>query len=109
MRFKLLCLAIIVSLAGLSASDLRLIQAVKAQDEASVRALLKQHVDVNAQQGDGASALHWAANFDNLTIADLLIRAGARVDAVNDLGSTPLHLACTNRSAAMAERLLVAR
>src|ERR1022692_2409681 len=109
MRFKLLCLAVIVSRVGLSAPDLRLIQAVKAQGEASVRALLKQHVDVNAQQGDGATALHWAANLDNLTIADLLIRAGARVDAANDLGATPLHLACANRSAAMVDRLLGAK
>jgi ankyrin repeat protein len=108
MRLKLLCLAVILCRVGLSA-DLRLIQAVKAQDEASVRALLKQHLDVNAQQGDGASALHWAANLDNVTIADLLIRAGARVDAANDLGSVPLHLACTNRSAAMVDRLLEAK
>jgi ankyrin repeat protein len=82
---------------------------VRAQDEAAVRALLKQRVDVNAQQGDGATALHWAADLDNLTIADLLIRAGARVDAGNDLGSTPLHLACTNRSAPMVNRLLEAK
>jgi uncharacterized protein len=110
MRLKLLCLAVIASgsvrsVPGLAA-DLRLTQAVQAQDETSVRALLKQHVDINTQQGDGTTALHWAANLDNLTIADLLIRAGARVDAANDLGSTPLHLACTNRSAAMVERLL---
>jgi ankyrin repeat protein len=38
-----------------------------------------------------------------------LIRAGARVDAANDLGSTPLHLACNNRSAAMVDRLLAAK
>ncbi len=110
MRFKLLCQAIIASAAGLSAaSDLRLIQAVKGRDEASVRALLKQRADVNTKQGDGATALHWAANADNLTIADLLIRAGARADAANDLGSTPLHLACTNRSAPMVDRLLEAK
>jgi len=47
---------------SLPAADLQLIQAVKAQDEASVRALLKRHVDVNTQQGDGSVALHWAAN-----------------------------------------------
>ena len=110
MRVKLLCVAVIASAAGLSAAgDLRLIQAVKAQDEAGVRALLKQRVDVNAQQGDGATALHWAANMDNLAIADVLIRAGARVDAANDLGSTPLHLACTNGSAPMVDRLLEAK
>lgn len=108
MRVKLLCLAVIVS-SSLPAADLRLIQAVKAQDEVAVRALLKQHVDVKTQQGDGTAALHWAANLDNPAMADLLIRAGARVDAANDLGATPLYLACTNRSAAMVERLLEAK
>lgn len=110
MRFKLLCLTVIASAVGLSAaSDLRLIQAVKTQDEASVRALLRQRVDVNAAQGDGSTALHWAANLDNLAIADLLLRAGAHPDAANDLGSTPLHLACTNGSASMVGRLLEAK
>lgn len=90
------------------ALDLRLIQAVKNEDIAVVRGLLKQRVDVNAPQGDGATALHWAAHRDDLAIADLLIRAGARANVANDLGATPLHLACTNRSAPMVERLLAA-
>jgi ankyrin repeat protein len=91
--------------------DLRLIEAVKNRDVESVRALLKARstrIDVNAAQGDGATALHWAAHRDDLTIADLLIRSGARANVVNDLGATPLHLACTNRSAPMVERLLAA-
>ncbi|MBV9505656.1 MAG: ankyrin repeat domain-containing protein [Acidobacteriia bacterium] len=95
---------------GLTATpDLRLLQAVKSQDEASARALLEHHADVNAQQGDGTTALHWAAYHDDIAIADALIRAGARVNTPNDLGSTPLHLACNNRSAAMVERLLAAK
>jgi ankyrin repeat protein len=88
--------------------DVRLIEAVKTQDSEAVRTLLKQHVDVNAPQGDGATALHWAAYLDDLMMADLLIRGGARADVANDTGATPLHLACTNRSAAMVERLLTA-
>ena len=32
-----------------------------AAPTAAVRALLKQGVDVNAAQGDGMTALHWAA------------------------------------------------
>jgi uncharacterized protein len=109
MRFKLRCLAVMASSIGLaSASDMRLIQVVKAQDEASVRALLKQHVDVKAAQGDGTTALHWAADLDNLNIADVLIRAGAPVNAANDLGATPLYLGCRNRSVAMVDRLLAA-
>ncbi|HYK58525.1 MAG TPA: ankyrin repeat domain-containing protein [Bryobacteraceae bacterium] len=104
------CTLAMVAAFGAGASlDLRLIQAAKAQDEAATRSLLNQHTDVNAQQGDGSTALHFAAYFDNLTIADLLIRAGARVNTPNDLGSTPLHLACNNGSAAMAERLLAAK
>ena len=89
-----------------AAIDLRLLQAVKSGDIESVRGLLKQHVDVNAPQGDGATALHWASHRDDLLIADLLIRSGARPNAVDDVGTTPLHLACTNRSASMVERLL---
>jgi uncharacterized protein len=40
--------------------------------------------------------------------ADLLIRAGAKVNAANDLGATPLWTASLNGSAAMVRRLLEA-
>ena len=93
---------------GAAGADARLIKAVRSKDAASVRALIKQRVDVNAPQGDGATALHWAAHVDDVAIADLLIRAGARAAVANDNGFTPLHLACTNRSGAMVERLLSA-
>src|ERR1700752_559433 len=69
-----------VSAAG---ADVRLIKAVRGKDVAAVRALIKQRVDVNAPQGDGATALHWAAHVDDLTIADVLIRAGARAAVAN--------------------------
>ena len=95
--------------AGLAAStDLRLIEAVKTSNVEAVRSLLKERVDVNASQPDGATALHWAAHQNDVTAADLLIRAGARANVANDLGVTPLHLACTNRNAAMARKLLTA-
>src|SRR5688572_29296977 len=72
--------AIVLMQATLAAAgaDARLIKAVRSKDVATVRALIKQRVDVNAPLGDGATALHWAAHVDDLTIADLLIRAGAR-------------------------------
>jgi uncharacterized protein len=93
---------------GAAGADARLIKAVRSKDAAAVRALIKQRVDVNAPQGDGATALHWAAHADDLTIADLLIRAGAKATVANDNGFTPVHLACTNRNGAMVERLLAA-
>jgi ankyrin repeat protein len=89
-----------------AAGDVRLVDAVKNRNAEAVRTLLKQHADVNATQPDGATPLHWAAHFDDLTIADLLLRAGARANVSNDTGTTPLHLACTNRSAGMVETLL---
>jgi ankyrin repeat protein len=103
------CLVAVASTLSLAAvADLRLIQAVKDKNLESVRALLKQRVDVNTPQGDGATALHWAAHLDDLTIADVLIRSGARVNVVNDDGAAPLHLACMNRGGSMVERLLAA-
>jgi uncharacterized protein len=90
------------------AEDLRLVEAVKNRDRTTVRSLLEQHVNVNAAQPDGTTALAWAANRDDLETADLLIRAGAKPDLANEYGVTPLSLACTNRSAAMVEKLLTA-
>jgi ankyrin repeat protein len=91
-----------------AAGDQRLLEAAKARDLDSIRTLLKQRVDVNATQGDRATALHWAAHFDDQTLADVLIGAGARVDAADDTGATPLYVACLNHSAPMVERLLKA-
>ena len=98
----------VTSLGFAPANDLRLIQAIKGKDVVAVRALLKAHVDVNATQGDGSTALHWAVHYDDLTTVDLLLRAGSRANVANDLGVTPLYLACTNRNAAMVEKLLQA-
>ena len=95
----------VVSL-GAAGMDLRLVEAVKSQDRASVRSLLQENVDVNTPQPDGATALAWAVHWDNLETADLLIRAGADVNAANDYGITPLSLASGNRNAAMVEKLL---
>ena len=89
-------------------ADERLAEAVRNGDTAIVRALLSQGVDANTPAGDGATALHWAAYAADLETADLLIRAGASVDATNDLGVTPLWVACTNGSAGMVARLLAA-
>jgi ankyrin repeat protein len=85
-----------------------LIDAAKNADLSVLRALITQHVDVNAASADGTTALHWASYRDNLDAADLLIRAGARLDAANDLGATPLWIASRNGSAVMVRRLLQA-
>lgn len=91
-----------------SAADLRLIDSVKRQDVRTVRALLAQHVDVNATEPDGSTALHWAAQRDNLEITDLLLTSGAKPAAISHYKVTPLSLACVNGNAAIIERLLKA-
>jgi uncharacterized protein len=104
----LLTVSLALPVFAASARELSLVEAVQNKDAAAAAALLHQHPDVNAAQGDGATALHWAAHWDDLATADLLLRAGANVNAANDLGVTPLALACLNRSTAMVDRLLTA-
>jgi ankyrin repeat protein len=102
-----LVVAFTVTLAG--AGEPRLIETVKSGNVDAVRALLKERVDVNARQGDGATALHWAVHRNDGSVVDLLLRAGATPDLADDTGATPLYLACVNRSGPMVERLLQAR
>ena len=63
---------------------------------------------MNVAEPDGTTALHWAADRDDLPIVDLLIAAGANVKAANRYGVTPLYSAAVNGNAAMIERLLTA-
>jgi ankyrin repeat protein len=102
-----LVVAFTVTLAG--ADEPQLIETVKSGNVDAVRALLKERVDVNARQGDGATALHWAVHRNDGSVVDLLLRAGATPDLADDTGATALYLACVNRSGPMVERLLQAR
>ena len=80
------------------AQELRLIQAVKQHDIPAASKLI-QHVDVNATAPDGATALHWAAHWDLIDVAETLLAAGAEPTRANDYGVAPLFLAATNGSA----------
>ena len=83
-----------------------LIEAARANDADRVRALIDAGADVNARQGDGATALHWAVHRNNLAAAHLLLDAGADANAANGLDATPLWLAAENGSAPMTTLLL---
>jgi ankyrin repeat protein len=98
-----------VSLIAAPAADPRLVEAAKRQDKTAVGALLKQKVDVNSAYGDGTTALHWAAYWDDAELAGMLIAAGANVDARNDVGATPLWAGVSNGGTAVVESLIKAK
>jgi len=107
------CLIQVIAVAGLlsvacfgAGSDAA--DAAMKNNRAGLRALLEKKADVTAAQADGTTALHWVARWDDLEMADLLIRAGADVKAANRDGATPLFLASQNGSAPMIEKLLKA-
>lgn len=78
-------------------------------DRDAVKALLKQAADVNAAQGDGMTALHWAAMNGDADLAQMLIVAGANVKATTRLGSyTPLYLASQQGHGKIIQALLKA-
>ncbi len=102
----LLVLATLVPTA-VTASDSPLADAARDGDAERVQALIAERANLNAAQGDGMTALHWAAFNDDHTIAQLLLAADANVTVKTRVGAiTPLWLAASNGSAAMLDRLL---
>jgi ankyrin repeat protein len=93
-----------------------LMAACAGGDTRTVRLLIEQGVDVNAQPtpdepgfifGGGRSALMWAAFRGNTSIIKLLVDAGADVNGVGGLGSPLAQAAWSDQSA--AAKLLIGR
>ena len=73
----------------------------------AVRTLLRSGADVNAAQGDGMTALHWAAERGDVEMAAVLLYAGASHEAVTRIGAfTPLHVAARAGQAEVVRGLL---
>jgi uncharacterized protein len=89
-----------------AAAGAPLVDAVKRHDGAAVNALLDRGADVNAVEADGTTALHWAAEVDDLASVELLLEAGALPTAANRFAVTPLELAANNGNAEILTRLL---
>ncbi len=76
-------------------------------DVTALKERLRSGGDVNAAQGDGFTALHWAAKLGNEEIARVLIAAGADVKATTRIGNhQPLHVAAAAGQTGVAEALL---
>lgn len=105
--FRNCCLAISISIAisgPTFASDIA--DAAMNGDLGTVRQLLDQRVDVNESQIDGATALHWAAQANDVDMAAALVAAGADVSAKNRVGATPMLAAVINGNAELVKLLI---
>jgi ankyrin repeat protein len=76
-------------------------------DLAAVAALIGRKADVSQAQGDGMTALHWAARRGEAALAARLLDAGANPNTPTRLGGyTPLHLAAQQGSEGVVRALL---
>src|SRR5919108_6125633 len=99
----------VLLLSAMTPAESPVADAAMRRDIERVRLLLQQGADVNAPQGDGMTALHWAAEHGDAELARMLIYAGARSAPVTRIGGyTPLHLAGKAGSAAVVTLLLEA-
>ena len=87
--------------------DSPLLDATKRGDVVAVRSLLEGGADPDVARGDGLTALHLAAQQGSLEIAQLLIEAGANVEAKTRIGAhTSLHLARGGAHASVVRALI---
>ena len=105
---RLVRLLFTVVAAPASAADARVAEAAKQRDAKTLKTLIAQRVDVNAPQPDGATALHWAVYWNDAEAVDLLLRAGANVNASNDLRSHASFLASDAGQAGLVSKPLAA-
>jgi ankyrin repeat protein len=106
---KVLSSLFLTVLIGADAPESPVADAAMRGDVDVVRQLLREGADVNGAQGDGMSALHWAAERGSAELTEMLLYAGATVDAVTRIGKyTPLHIASRNGQAQVVSAVLSA-
>ena len=87
-------LGCVILMVGMTNAEAPVADAAMHGDIEAVRSLLRSGADVNAAQGDGMTALHWAAQAGDRQLAEILVYAGARLEAGTRIGRyTALHIA----------------
>ena len=83
------------------------LEALKRGDTQAVADLLRSRSELlRFADEHGKSGLHWAAEVDQVEVAQLLLNEGADIEATTSWGATPLEWAATMGSARVAELLL---
>src|SRR5690242_14315943 len=109
LTISLIGIACLAAMSLASSDDVRVANAAMKGDKDAVRALLKQAADVNAAQGDGMTALHWAAMNRDAEMAQMLLYAGANLRAATRIGGySPLFMAAKSGTPAVVTLLLKA-
>ena len=108
-------LAIVIGISSISvvtwatAPDSPVADAAMVGDVETVRSLIAMGVNVDTAQGDGLTALHWAARNGDVETVAVLVAAGADLAVVTRVGShTPLHVASKAGRGGVIKALLAA-
>ena len=80
--------------------------AAKFGDAATVRLLVSAAADVTAANGDGMTALHYAATYGHTDVAKMLCDATTTIEQESVFGETPLMCAAQHDRVAMVQLLL---
>ena len=107
--FRIAAWALVAAAAAVTPPVSPVADAAMRGDVATVRTLIARRADVNAPQGDGMTALHWAADRGDSAMTVELLRAKASVAMRTRIGAyTPLHIAARNGNPAVVRALLAA-
>ena len=94
-------------MAGSGVASAAVVDAAEQRDLAAVREQLRAGADANEAQGDGMTALHWAADYGDAELAEMLLYAGAKAEVSTRIGGyRPLHIAARNGHADVITVLL---
>src|SRR5690606_11308766 len=93
------------TMAGTAFAQAGIAAAASQGQREAIERLLKSGADVDERQGDGATALHWAAYRGDAGLVRQLLEAGADPGLANHNGATPLWLAAARGDAAVIQVL----
>jgi ankyrin repeat protein len=80
---------------------------LRQKENTDILSLLLEHdVDVDSRGADGATSLHWASNFGNLSAGQWLLDHGADINPGDEKGFAPLFDAAGREYVEFAQMLL---